>query len=47
MNEIYDLKLHNHLMVGHWEVTRVPGGWIYRTPMQGDVTSVFVPYVRK
>lgn len=39
--ELYDMKMHE--MIGRgWEITRVPGGWIYS---QGNgAASLFVPY---
>lgn len=45
MEELYNLDLHETIMVGEtMRVTRVPGGWIYATYNQGNVTSSFVPF---
>ena len=46
MNEIYNMKLHDVITIGDYDIVRVPGGWIYvmfdKKYMQKS--SVFVPY---
>jgi hypothetical protein len=38
---IWDLKLHESIMVGNFFITKVPGGWIYQ--IFGHTYFVFVP----
>jgi hypothetical protein len=45
MKTIYDLKLHETLALDKIEVTRVPGGWLYRINWLNQ--STFVPFVRE
>lgn len=44
--EIYKMKLHEMIYIAGLSVTRVPGGWLYRTlDCVRHVTAVvFVPY---
>ena len=45
MKTIYDLELHEDLLIhGLLNVVRVPGGWIYESLSDGDVSAVFVPF---
>lgn len=55
MKSIYDLKLHEFTRDGDTIITRVPGGWIYSTRKQENLTGqvwgnmrtisdVFVPF---
>jgi hypothetical protein len=39
----YDLDLHETTIGGIWELTRVPGGWIYRDRVDFHKVAVFVP----
>ena len=39
--EFKDMKLHETAMIGNYEVTRVPGGWIYCRYQ--NLMPVFVP----
>ena len=50
---IYQLELHESLLIKtvqngepsiSFRVTRVPGGWIYRSTYEKAVSIVFVPY---
>lgn len=41
--KIYALQLNDSIYVGDWQVTRVPGGWIYAAFQ----TAVFVPFSRE
>ena len=46
--EIYNLELHDSINIyegGEIVVTRVPGGWIYKSYVfDVGITSVFIPY---
>ena len=44
MTDIYQLKLHESVLDDNGTVTRVPGGWIYHTVGNKQLTSVFVPF---
>lgn len=39
---LYDMHFHEERVFKGWNVTRVPGGWIYRTNRQAS--EVFVPF---
>ena len=41
MKTIYDLNLHESMVIDFGTVTRVPGGWIYT---RSTDNSVFVPF---
>lgn len=42
MEKIYEMKLGDCIKTDNWEITRVPGGWIYvHTRM---IASAFVRY---
>ncbi len=46
MEKLYTMKLGELISVGVWEVTRVPGGWIFI--LTGSTASpVFVPFSDK
>jgi len=43
---IYEMKLHESIVIGYYEILRVPGGWVY-THFEEDAkieSSVFVPF---
>lgn len=42
INELYNMNLHEEIYQGGWSITRVAGGWIYRTNREGS--EVFVPF---
>jgi len=47
--KLYDLELHEQYKIGcnsEWNVTRVPGGWIYTYHRldAGQMNSIFVPF---
>lgn len=47
MNQLYKLNLHETIKIPdiNANITRVPGGWIYRLPIsETDDAAVFVPY---
>lgn len=50
VSEIYKMKLHESITINDIQITKVPGGWIYRfytTPFNRPGISescVFVPY---
>ena len=55
-NKLYDLGMMEPQTIGDFEVTRVPGGWIFKsesrhyehaTLKSGSESMVFVPYVEK
>jgi hypothetical protein len=41
-NELFNMKLHETKTIGKFDITRVPGGWIYRF-FETRPTAVFVP----
>lgn len=49
LQKLKNMKLHETFSAGCWNITRVPGGWIYHQVLlfRGDytdeLTSVFVP----
>lgn len=45
MSEFAELKLHDIMVVGDYEIIRVPGGWIYTSKpfLAENGSSVFVP----
>lgn len=46
MEKLFTMTLGEVTSVGSWEVTRVPGGWIF--VLTGSQASpVFVPYCKK
>lgn len=51
--EIYKLNLHECYQVkvgfADYQVTRVPGGWIYNHPRldSGQMNTIFVPYSKE
>jgi hypothetical protein len=49
LEKMYDMGLNDTIGTYNGEITRVPGGWIYRTDSENgaggyDVTSCFVPW---
>ena len=48
MKTIYELKLHENLQLEDYQITRVPGGWIYRywdyDKREYYPSATFVPY---
>lgn len=50
-NDLFNLSLSETVQVGHWLVTRVPGGWIYTLKNSSaalghaiaDYHSIFIP----
>lgn len=49
LEEMYDMKLNDTIGTHNGEITRVPGGWIYRADCENgnggyDMTSCFVPW---
>lgn len=46
MKNIYDLKLHETLSISGFEITRVPGGWIYIKHYVSNAPNLicFVPF---
>ena len=39
---LYSMDIHDEIFDCGWSITRVPGGWIYRTNREGS--EVFVPF---
>jgi hypothetical protein len=46
MKNIYNLKLHETLSISGFEITRVPGGWIYIKRYRINIPDImtFIPF---
>jgi len=44
LTDLYDMKYGEVIEFGYWNVTRVPGGWIFHAGNGKSQTSVFVPF---
>jgi hypothetical protein len=42
-DKMWKMKLNETITVGSFDITRVPGGWVYRFFNGGHPTAVFVP----
>lgn len=55
MDKLYNLEYMETQDIGDFEVTRVPGGWIFKSqtkhfhhanPIGGSESTIFIPYKR-
>jgi len=44
MEKLYTMCLGENIHFSFWEITRVPGGWIFYSREANRLTSTFVPY---
>jgi len=53
---LWTMDMHSTIPIENMEVTRVPGGWVYKSisthfadghPLNGSEAAVFVPYVKE
>lgn len=42
--KLYDMKYGDITKFGYWEVTRVPGGWIFLSGNGDSQSAAFVPF---
>lgn len=42
--QLYTMNLGEIIKMAYWEITRVPGGWIFQCGNSDAISSVFVPY---
>ena len=56
IKDLYDLEMMEAKDIGDFEVTRVPGGWIFKSTTRhfsrgisftGSESMIFVPYVEE
>lgn len=44
IEELYNMKLHDTIDTGVYDILRVPGGWLYTLFGDKTTTTTFIPF---